>query len=339
MNGDPPIDNATAVDEAEFESQQAFASIVPLKEHRTRLRVAIHECINAGRSEIDVAAEVEMIARRIAVDMLQSTEFQNRIDAAINTRALVIAKRATFDLLQTDEFKDAFEEKFDAMFNYRFDAAFNRLFDQRFLNASESERFKAKVMDIAWPKADAAGDRVRTIEAIFKTTMQENLLETDEFEQKIRAIVDERMTSNLKETIRLRGQTKPDAESQCDHDWVRNDGADETGVICRKCNIVRPMSVMDVPEEIVEIDEDGNVKEVDKRQCDHVWVHRPDLGHTDRCRKCGANRPDEIQQRIDVGIKPIKHDSAQIVQPRQSTDIPPLDHSQIADRPCDVPDD
>ena len=117
-----------------------------------------------------------------------------------------------------------------------------------------------------------------------------------------------------------RGQTRPDAVRQCDHQWLGfecDDEAQALGQRCSKCGQIRATPITDpadVPEEIVEIDEAGKVTAVDD--------------------------PKEMQARLDAGMYPVKSDPAQIVQPRQSTDIPPLvDHSQIADRPCDVPDD
>lgn len=70
-------------------------------------------------------------ARRIAIDMLESTEFTNRIEAAIITRAVGIAKRATFELLESNEFIE-------------------RLHKQSIAFAATDE-FRARVMGIAWP--------------------------------------------------------------------------------------------------------------------------------------------------------------------------------------------
>lgn len=92
-----------------------------------------------------------------------------------------------------------------------------------------TNEFRALVMQIAWPKIDADGVRLRTLHAMVKT-LQEYWIDSDVFEQKIRHIVDERMTSNLKETIRLR----------CDHKWVDDlSKLMQGGKYCPRCKATK----------------------------------------------------------------------------------------------------
>ena len=269
---DPPIE-ATADHEqiTPPPEPQGFTSPDSIAECRELLFSLLHVEIDAVTAKAIMEA-IELLARRIAVDMLQSQEFKS----AAGEIASNMDGQSVPILLECDELQTRVAAIFNGMFNYAF--------GRRSIPLLESDRFKAKVMDIAWPKIDAdadtttAGEWVRTVEAIFKTTMQEHLLETDEFEQKIRAIVDERMTSNLKGTIRLRGKTQPDAErhpdaqivappitdTACDHQW-EDTPTEDAGVrkYCVRCGTFRPIRPTDVKEEIVEIDEEGNVKAVE----------------------------------------------------------------------------
>lgn len=196
MNSDPPIDDA-AMDRSIKERRdrpeesppgpQGFAVPDLLEERRSTLFAQLNEiCLgeDGNRTAREIVQAIELLARRIAIDMLASDEMVERL--------YDFGTALSNGMLESTEFKSAVAEKFDEMFEY----AFNR----------------------------------RSI----------TLLESNKLEEKIRAIVDERMTSNLKGIIRLRGQTPPDGKRQppdCDHQWIANEG-EETGSTCRLCGII-----------------------------------------------------------------------------------------------------
>lgn len=249
---------------------QGFAANDSYEERRNALFAQLCEiCPGADGTARDIMEAIELLARRIAIDMLESKEFTDRIEAAIITRALVIAKRAAFDqsdkhveefhdpdgcinprrletIVSAPDFKSAVGEiasnmigqnvpvllrsnEFATEVQIIFDAAFDYAFDRRFRAASESERFKAKVTDIAWPPVMEANWQPAILDRITKT--MDTWLKSDEFEKKIRKIVDERMTSGLEASIRLR----------CDHQWLSFQGQPTGalgGVRCSKCGAV-----------------------------------------------------------------------------------------------------
>lgn len=84
-----------------------FAGTVSVIERQNEVLVRL--CAMNPGSDLDsqdLMLAIDRLARRIAIDMLESTEFTNHIEAAITTRAFVIAKRVSFDLLASKEFSD-----------------------------------------------------------------------------------------------------------------------------------------------------------------------------------------------------------------------------------------
>ncbi len=144
-----PVDQATAEHEqiTPPPAPQGFADHRSIEHLGPDVQQAMDNFVNADGSVIDAVAEIEQLARRIAIDMLESREFENHIEAAIITRALGIAKRTAFELLRSRE-------------------------------------FHAKVMDIAWPKVHPGDDRAETVYTLCKTQMQE-MLDSAELKDRI----------------------------------------------------------------------------------------------------------------------------------------------------------
>ena len=187
-----------------------FAAPGSLAEQNAQFQLSLDAFVNAGGAAINVAVAAELIARRIAIDMLASKEFSDRIHIAQKAFIFELTKTQEFKsavgeiasnmigqntpvLLESDEFKDVIEEKIGEIFD--------DTFSRRTFGLLGSLGFRLKVMDIAWPKVDTDGIRKRTLSAIF-STMQRSLFNSDEFEQIIHVIVDERMTSKFRETMK-----------------------------------------------------------------------------------------------------------------------------------------
>ena len=148
MNGDlPPIDQETRDHEQitpppQTTIGQGFAANDSFAERRNALFAELCViCPGADVTAREIMEAIELLARRIAIDLLASKEFSDRI--------LTAQKAFVFALTKT-------------------------------------ARFKAAVGEIA---SNMDGQSVPI------------LLNCDEFKQKIRAIVDERMTLNCHETI------------------------------------------------------------------------------------------------------------------------------------------
>lgn len=190
MNGDTPIDNVTTQDEQDFlDRQQAvrtrdvemkpvdskpigqgFAANDSFAERRNALLVELTAvCRGVDGTARGVMEAIELLARRIAIDMLESKEFSDRL------------------------------------------MTWHRAYKPPSL---KSDLFREKVMEIAWPEIPAPqrDDLITVIRQAQhhpESIIERAFLESDAFEQKIRAIVDERMTSNLKATLKARREQPP----------------------------------------------------------------------------------------------------------------------------------
>ena len=333
---------------------QGFAANDSYADRRNALYVELGKiCPIADGTAREIMEAIELLARRIAIDMLASKEFSERIHIAQKAFIFELTQTQEFksavgeiasnmigqnvpELLECNEFQVAVAEKFDEMFEYAF--------ERRFVAASESDRFNAKIMDIAWPEMTAPQRDdligvIRQAQQHRESIYESAFLESDTFETKIRQIVDERMTSNLKETIKV----------QCDHEWVdEGNKVIAPGVQwCRKCKAVRDENgnvFQQFPSPAAERHPDAQIIAPPITEpepaCDHQWEDTPtaDAGVRKYCRRCGAFRP---IRPTDVKEEIIEIDPEGNVSAVESTvhTKPTLDHSQISDRPCDVPDE
>ena len=78
MNGDPPIDQATAEDEREYFVPVGFARI-GLSDCRRETAKSLDEHRDRTIDGDLLRCDIEQLARRIAIDMLESKEFTDRL--------------------------------------------------------------------------------------------------------------------------------------------------------------------------------------------------------------------------------------------------------------------
>jgi hypothetical protein len=252
MNGDPPIDNATAADD------QAGPLLENLLDDLRDRFMALFPGMDLDSVEITYA--IAEVARRIAVDMLESPEFAHRLVTFIKAYKLT--------LFRSLEFQGAFETKFDEMLQYdefkaRVGEIASNMVGQNTSLLLESDEFRAKVLEIAWPdlKEDPCHDTLdRLAKAAFHTDRAffEVLVESDEFKRAVRFEVDRVRAGSMKalDDFKPTPITDPADVKDDEEDMKRLRVASKA--IHDACD-----DPADVEEEIIEIDEAGNVTPVE----------------------------------------------------------------------------